>query len=318
MAQTSRRTLSQTLRLEAGEFGPVAALTAHSFGVVGSFLVGRSARDALFLERAPARWLPWMYLLSAVAVALVGFGYGRVSESFRRDRIAAVSAFSLGAAILLLWALLALHLGGIETVLALYLVVEVSGALAILQLWMLANDVFDSRQARRIFPIIGVGGTLANIVCGGAATALASKLGTGSLLIFCALLLLGVGWLAMTEGRLLLRPGASPALLRTNLALKARRPGFERIGSRDGQHLLSIAKLIAVTFLTTTLIDYQFKLSARAAFTGPSLAAFFGGFYALTGVLGLGTQLLGTRRVLDRLGLLGALAFLPLGLSLGS
>jgi HEAT repeat protein len=138
------------------------------------------------------------------------------------------------------------------------------------------------------------------------------------LLIFCALLLVGVAWLANAEGRLLLRPGTAVALIRSGLALKPRPPVFERLGSRDGQHLLSIAKLIGVTFLTVTLIDYQFKLAARAEFHGAGLAAFFSGFYAVTGLLALVTQVLGTRRVLDRLGLLGALAFLPLGLFLGS
>ncbi len=47
-------------------------------------MIGRSARDAIFLERAPTSWLPWMYFFSALAVALIGLIYGRLAERFRR------------------------------------------------------------------------------------------------------------------------------------------------------------------------------------------------------------------------------------------
>ncbi|HUB07106.1 MAG TPA: Npt1/Npt2 family nucleotide transporter [Myxococcales bacterium] len=308
------------LRLDRHELWPAVALTAHCLCVVGYFMVGRSARDALFLERAPASWLPWMYLASALGVTLVGLAYGRVADSFRRARSAAASALLLAAVTLGTWALLAFGHAGVWLVAALYVLVEIAGALAVLQLWMLANDAYNPREARRIFPIVVMGGIFANIGCGAVVTGLARRFGTESLLLFCVLLLGGAAALALVEGKLLpLPPGSARRVSRGPLSHAEREVvEHERAALWRDQHLRSIAQLLVVTFLATTLVDYQFKLSARAAFGGRSLAAFFGSYYAITGLLALGVQVLVTRRLLERLGLTAALAVLPLGLALGA
>jgi HEAT repeat protein len=308
----------QSLNLDARELGPVAALTAHSVCVVGFFMVARSARDAIFLERAPSNWLPWMYLTSAVAVTLVGLAYGRVADQFRRDRIAAVSAGGLAALTLLAWALLAAGQVGLWLVVGLYVLVEIAGALVVLQLWMLANDAYNPREARRIFPLVVMGGIVANIICGAVSTGLAKVWGTNSLLLFGVLLLLAAAALSIVEGRMLLLAAAPFRPSRHPTAADASSARRERSVLLRDPHLRSIAQLLTVTFLATTVVDYQFKLSARAVFSGSSLAAYFGTYYAVTGLIGLAVQVLVTRRLLERLGLLAALAVLPLGLGLGS
>jgi AAA family ATP:ADP antiporter len=66
------------------------------------------------------------------------------------------------------------------------------------------------------------------------------------------------------------------------------------------------------------LVDFQFKVSAAAAFSQDALAAFFGNFYAATGVLALGVQLIGTSRFLARFGVTAGLAVLPVSVGLGA
>jgi HEAT repeat protein/MFS family permease len=312
--------LRQSLNLDARELAPVAALSAHSVCVVGSFMVGRSARDAIFLERAPSTWLPWMYLASALAVTLVGLAYGRYADRFRRDRIAAASAAGLAGLVLIAWGLLASGQVGLWLVVALYILIEIAGALVVLQLWMLANDAYNPREARRIFPLVVMGGIVANIICGAISTGLAKLWGTNSLLVFCALLLLAAAVLSIVEGRMLFLASNVVRSIRPRheTAAEVSSGRRERAALFRDPHLRSIAQLLTVTFLATTVVDYQFKLSARAAFSGSSLAAYFGTYYAITGLLGLAVQVLVTRRILERLGLLAALAVLPLGLGLGS
>ncbi|MHB8418853.1 MAG: Npt1/Npt2 family nucleotide transporter [Myxococcales bacterium] len=320
MIAATLEAVRRRLRLDPHELGPAAALTAHCLCVVGYFMVGRSARDALFLEHAPAAWLPWMYLASALAVTLAGVAYGRIADAFRRDRIAAATAVLLAAATLAAWALFARGVLRPWLVGGFYVLVEVAGALTVLQLWMLANDAYNPREARRIFPIVVMGGIFANIGCGAVTTGLARRFGTDSLLLFCVLLLVGAAALALLEGRLLPLPPDDE-----RRASRGRPSPGERLEAqrergllwRDA-HLRSVAQLVVVTFLATTFVDYQFKLSARAAFAGSALAAYFGSYFAVTGLLALAVQLLVTRRLLDRLGLTAALAVLPLGLSLGA
>ena len=79
----------------------------------------------------------------------------------------------------------------------------------------------------------------------------------------------------------------------------------------DG-HLRAIATLSAVTFFTTTLVDYQFKVVAADRLQGDALAAYFGYFSAVVGVLAIGLQLFGTSRLLNRAGVIGSLAVLPI------
>ncbi len=310
------RRLGLSLGLSPHELPAAISLTAHSLCVVGSFVVGRSARDAIFLGRAPGSFLPWMYLASAFAVALAGVAYGRLADRFRRDSMAAATA---GLLSLLTFAAFGLVRGDrppLAAVLGLYVLVEISGALSVMQLWTLANDAYNPREARRIFPIVVAGGIFANIACGWGASALARGLGTDSLLVLCALLLAGAAALALLEGRLLDLRASSPRLVaRSRAAPSEARAQAEAL--RD-PHLRSIALLLGVTFLTTTLVDYQFKLSASAAHHGSALASFFGAYYALTGVLALLVQLFATRPLLDRLGLLAALAVLPIGLAVGA
>jgi AAA family ATP:ADP antiporter len=83
-------------------------------------------------------------------------------------------------------------------------------------------------------------------------------------------------------------------------------------------HLRTVALLAAVTFFTVTLVDYEFKVIASQAYKANELAAFFGYFSAAIGVLALGLQLFGTSRLLQRAGVVGALAVLPFSLMVGN
>ncbi|MBT3265926.1 cyclic nucleotide-binding domain-containing protein, partial [Candidatus Poribacteria bacterium] len=89
--------------------------------------------------------------------------------------------------------------------------------------------------------------------------------------------------------------------------------------ARLNPYLVSIAALIGVTAVATTIVDYLFKIVAAEAYPEEAqLAAFFGAFYAVTGVAGLFIQLFATGRVIQRFGILGGLLLLPISLSVGS
>ncbi len=47
-----------------------------------------------------------------------------------------------------------------------YVYVEVMGALVLVQFWTLANELFNAREAKRLYGLIGAGGTFANIFIG--------------------------------------------------------------------------------------------------------------------------------------------------------
>ena len=296
-----------------GERRLTAVLFFHSLFAVGSFLTGRSVRDVLFLAHGDRAQLPWMYVASAAAVTAVGLLYARFAGRVRRDWMAAGTAVLFALLFALGWRL---ERGGAPWIYGgLYVAVEVMGALVLMQFWTLANEIFHAREAKRLYGLIGSGGTLANIVVGLASARMATAYGASSLLLLCAWLLATTAVASYFAGRL----GRQRVFARAaagKVAVEKRTGGASRVFGSP--HLRTVAGLAAVTYFTTTLVDFEFKVVAAEAYPKDQLAAWFGYFYAVVGALALGLQLFGTGRLLQRAGVTGALAVLPASLLLGS
>lgn len=309
----SARLIDLLLPVRPGERRLTAVLFFHSLFAVGSFLAGRSVRDALFLVYGDRAQLPWMYVLSAAAVTVVGLLYARFAARFRRDWMAASTAGGFAVLFVVGWWL---ERSGAPWIYGgLYVYVEVMGALVLMQFWTLTNEIFHAREAKRLYGLIGSGGTLANIVVGLLAAKMATRFGASSLLVLCAVLLGATAVASFFAGRL----GRQRVFARAaagKVTVERRTGGAARVLASP--HLRTVAGLAAVTFFTTTLVDFEFKVVAAEAYPRDQLAAWFGYFYAVVGVLALGLQLFGTGRLLQRAGVIGALAVLPLSLLLGN
>ena len=72
------------------------------------------------------------------------------------------------------------------------------GSLLISQFWSLANDIYDARQAKRVFGFIGGGASLGGIIGAGIAGQFARAIGTNNLLLAAAVLLALCGVIVST------------------------------------------------------------------------------------------------------------------------
>src|SRR2546422_1057957 len=97
-------------------------------------------------------------------VALMSF-YARIADRLPRGLLNAASALGCAALGAALWAILTVT-DAVWVYAALYIFVEAMGSLVVIQFWTLANDVFHAREAKRLFGLIGGGGTLANVIFG--------------------------------------------------------------------------------------------------------------------------------------------------------
>lgn len=306
------RVVEMVLPIRRGEGRLTFTLFLHSLFAVGAFLTGRTVRDALFLAHSDRSSLAWMYVASAVAVTINGLIYGKLAARIRRDTMALATASLLGLGFVGAWFLEKTHASWAYS--AIYVYVEVMGALVLVQFWTLANELFNAREAKRLYGFIGAGGTFANIVIGLLQARIATAFGTSSLLLLCAVLLVGTAGASFLGGRIGRQRLFARAATGRSTATK-RAGGASRVF--NDRHLRAVALLSAVTFLTTTLIDFQFKVVAAEKLSGDQLAAYFGYFSAVVGVLALGLQLFGTSRMLNRVGVIGSLAVLPVSLMLG-
>ncbi len=285
------------------------ALLIHSLVAVAAFMTGRTVRDALFLAHSHRSDLAWMYVAASLAVAIAGLLYGPVAQNFRRDLVAGVSAALFALFFFALWRIEAHGSDWVYPVL--YVAVEVMGALTLLQFWTLANELFNPREAKRLYGLIGAGGTAGNILFGFLNARIATAAGASSLLPVCAALLVATATVSIWVGRL----GRERLVARAAAGkLGGSAPSGPIADLRSSSHLRTVAWLAAVTFFTTTVVDYEFKVVAADSLSRDGLAAFFAYFHAGVGVLGLGLQLFGTGALLARVGVIGALAVLPLSL----
>jgi ATP/ADP translocase/HEAT repeat protein len=302
--------LESALGIHPGELRLALLLFLQCHMLVGAFVVGRSARDTLFLARVSPSALPWVYILASGAVAAAGFAYARHLAHRRLDVMLPVTALLFAGSYAA--ARLALPAAGGWLPAALYAWVEVTGAITLIQFWSFASVLCDSRAAKRLFGIVALGGTVAAVAAGFAVGGLARRGGTPALLWLAAGYLVAAAALADLAVRAAgPRTWSAPPLLRPG--------GPERPGAPD-DHLRALALLSALTFLAVTFVDYQFKIAAAARFgrNAQELARFFGLFTGVTGLAGLALQLAVVGRFLQRSGVAATLSLLPAVLALFS
>jgi ATP:ADP antiporter, AAA family len=307
------RIVEAVLPVRRGERQLTGALFLHSLFAVGSFLTGRSVRDALFLAHGERSQLAWMYVLSAIAVTVSGLVYGRLASRVRRDSMALGSASLFAALFGLLFILERSQPPWVYSLI--YVSVEVMGALVLVQFWTLANELFNAQEAKRLYGLIGAGGTFANILIGLLSAKVANTFGTSALLLMCVVLLATTAIASFFAGKLGRQRLFARAASGKPSAAK-RTGGGARVMADP--HLRTVALLAAVTFFTTTLVDFEFKVVAAEKIGSNELASYFGYFSAVVGAFALVLQLFGTSRLLHRAGVVASLAVLPLSLTLGN
>lgn len=288
----------------------------YLMGVVSTFIVGRTVRDTLFLHRVPLDRLSLMYVAVALSVGTTAYFYSRVADTHRRDRVIRLTLLLASVSFAGVWTLIRLSVTGTWLYLLLYVLVDIVGQIAIIQFWTFANDIFSGRQAKRLFGVIGAGGVLANVICGFAIGTIAPVIGSENLLLVIAALLAGCGFAV--------RAAAAGSI--GDLEMAVHKPQRRRIGFRvdtgailHSTHLRIIAGIVVLTFLTVTVVDYQFKVIARGAFdTEAQMASYFGYFYGFTGIIASAIQFFVTGRLLERRGVVASLLILPAALALGA
>ncbi|MEW6751204.1 MAG: HEAT repeat domain-containing protein [Candidatus Latescibacterota bacterium] len=281
---------------------------ALAYGLVmASLYVLKPARNGLFLDRLGVGQLPYVLLLVALVGGLVALAFTRLAGRLRLGRLVPATFLFLMAN--LVGFRLLLEAGPAWGFYLFYVWVSLYGLMATSLLWLLASVVFNPRQARRLFGLIGSAG-IAGAVAGGLLTGqIATRVGTHDLLLVCALLLAASLLLVWR-----LRCGEGPG------ALADAGPGQGPLAAIAGSQLLRLlAGMAAVVAVVAAIIDVQFNDIVDRAFPDrDAKTAFFGEFFAYLSAFAFLFQVWGTPRVLRSLGVVSALLFLPLSMAAGS
>lgn len=316
------RRVRSLLRIQPGEGVRVALMLVYSAAAVGGVLtVGYGGvAEALFLSRLPASDVPFTLVLPSIALVLTLLFYNRVASWLWLPYLA------VGSCVLLLAVGLAFRLllntgyaGSFPILAAIFLYTEVAASVMILQFWTFAGQIFDPRQARRLFGLIAAGGTLSTVLAG----------------IFLATLvrIIGVDNLILVVAASLAVCGMCCAILARHLPrFRGRRTAWRQVVASSSRHSLRrdlanvwrvplLRAMAGLTILVSLLINiaaYQFFLVLQSTYAGRAgtLAVFLGQFAIWTGIAALGLQLFVTSSVMTRFGIFAAQLFFPVAMGL--
>ena len=301
-------------RIEDGELEPTLLLSLYLMLVMATIACLKAVSDSVFLSTFDARQLPYVDLPVTVLVGIVVSLYLRLS-----NRLGLPSTINLTQAFVALnlfafWLLLRAHLPAVPVLI--YIWVGIFAVLLPSQVWSLSGLVFDTRQAKRLFSLIGSGGILGAALGGNFAGFTALALGTESVL------LVTVGFAAasgLVVRRLTGLAKSAPAPLAAAGQTKPSILDSVRL-VRSSRYLLLITLAIFFSTVPSTLIKYQFKAIAQLELASDrdALTSFYGYFQGYIAVFSFLFHTLLTGRILRFLGLGSCLFILPLALLGGS
>lgn len=300
--------LKSIFDIREGEWKVTLLMQGYIFLLVATLLIIKPSVNALFILELGADNLPYAYLLVAVTAVIASYLYTIASERFSLQKIIRVTLI-LSVAILLILGLL-LHFEVISGMVLylLYAGVAIYAVLSTSQFWMLANLVFNVREAKRLFGFIGSGAIVGGIFGGYLTTILAPLIGVEYLMYIAAgfILICFPVQRAIWVSRL---SNLNKFKQRNRSQSNADNP-MKLVWS--SKYLMYIAGIIAVGVITARLVDFQFSTIAEKTIAdSDELASFFGFWLSSFNLISLLLQLFLTRRIVGIWGVGYSLITLP-------
>lgn len=302
----------------------LAGMCLMAFMVLMSYAFARPSIESLFVEAHGSKSLPTVWVMVAAVATVTVVIYNRLSTG---AGLLKIFGGVIGTTLAALAVILGLrHLGVPGATYALYIWKELYIVFLVEIFWTFANGIYHVKEARWLYGLFLIMGSLGGVTGNLAVGAVARDLGTEAAvwLVFPALL---ASWgLSLLVGRGLEAadtaptPAPAPDAAQTSARDKLARfgEGFRVItGSR---YMILLLLLIMVTQVAITLVDYQYNVTLEATYPNMDLRTEIGGqVYAAIDISALALQLL-SGPILSFLGVSRTLLGIPvmLGTAVGA
>ena len=300
--------LRRSLDVRPGEARRLLLSFFGACSVMSFLILSRALREALYLSTFDVTTLPYVTIAVTALSLPSALLFGRLMAAGNPRRRFTVYIVFLG--LLLAGLPLLLPIVPDVTNVAFYLITVVGSSLLTSGFWMVCAEHFSLREAKRLFGLVGAGGTLGAMVTG---------VGLSQVTDYFTSLQLASGLLAILAASLVLH--LSMPRLEPHRDHEAESPVLgEGLGLiLASPHLRGIAAVVVIGTMTSTVLDYQFKeIVSEAMPSSAEMTSFFGAFYGWTGVVALLVQVLLAARLMGRAGIAFSLAVLPSFLIAGS
>lgn len=292
-------------RVEADEW-PVLLLSAgFAFGSVALAIFIRTWSDTLFLTRFQAEDIAIFYIWSALIFAPTTMGYAWLSQRFEPVKLNTSTLFGFAGVASLCLSPPSSDVGVFVLLLVLSLVSPLVNAIC----WGLILERLNSRQSKRLIPLIGGSATMGAAVSGVIGAEVIEWGGDRALVWLIISTLIALSPLP----RLLLNGVDDRSLIREAKDTPERLiVGLKALGKNQLLKVSAIATFLMA--IATNLIDFLFKAELQSSLEPEMLGPFFARFHAFTNVGILFVQLLVMRPALERLGPRWSFGLYPLSL----
>ena len=316
-----RRLLRDALPLHRGEWGLGLFLYFLLTLMVGADWVGKLGADALFVKRYGVANVPWMYIITPIAMlavsALIFFFVDRMRRrTMLLVYVAAVTIFSVA----LQYAITTEVIGNIVQPISYVFAHGVKETIYIL-FWVYAGNLYDAEQSKRLFPFFA-GSVLVGKILGGVVGAAIAPIlhaenfigaqAVGFLVCFVALVLyrgLPEGHSGKVEDKH--RPEGLGATIRESV------DGYRAVTSDRLMRTFGVGVFFWYFLMQFANFLYLLGLdqsSTQGTTTGQEdlFSQLYAGVYTSASLVALGIQSFATSGLLRRLGVAWLLFLLPL------
>ncbi len=303
--------------IREGEGLRATLMFAYIFLVISSLMIAKPVSNSLFLTTFGASRLPYVFIIMAIFAAAVSAYIGKLLRAFHLFRVILKTIYASLASLLAFWVLIQIKQAESIALFAFYVWVAIFALISASQFWILANSIFNLREAKRLFGFIGSGAISGGIFGGYFTNILAPVIGSEHLLLICA----GFLSLCVPIIKTINKKTAGDRDLQ-----EVRQQIQTTIVSdyplkliRSSRHLLLLAGILGISVVVAKLVEYQFSAIASTKIPDEdALTAFFGFWLSNLNIASLLIQLFVTRRVVGIFGVGTSLFFLPIGIFVGA
>ncbi len=300
------------------EIAIVIRLFCYCLLTGASYTLSRTAADSLFLSRIGSGSLPATFLGAGIATALLASLWVALWKRYPIERFLGATCFVNAGLFLAAWWWLPRFHHSFDFLSIIYIIAEVKGCLYAINVVSSMNEMMGGHSSRSSWATVLLGFPVSAILIGMLVGVESTAWGATAWLLVAAVidLLAGLSTIGIFRHAL---PSPSSATggpqqdVTTKIA-EATLPLTKYVHSTSFAKWFSI--LIAAKVVVLTLIAFKWRVSVNDFFAARenSLAAFFGYFYALSGVATLVVQFLITGRLLSRKRVVVPILVLPIAL----
>ncbi|MEO6221834.1 MAG: Npt1/Npt2 family nucleotide transporter [Vicinamibacterales bacterium] len=298
--------LERIVVLRPGEATTAWLMFTYSFLVMTAYNIIKPITRSKAISSLGADNLPYVLIGAAVIIGSLMHLYERSTARVPRRMVAPVTQVGLAGLLVTFWALFRTNAAWVSA--AFFVFGLVFGLLLVSQFWTMANGLYDSRQARRLFGFIGGGASLGGITGAAVTTYAVDHVGSDNLALVSAgvLVLCAVTVLAINR----VQPGPVEITDAADETTAGGRDAWRLlIGSR---HLQLIALIVGVAALSAVFVEQQLNMAvAGSGATTDDITRFLGRVTMYLSMAGFVVQVGLTSRLHRSYGLAAALLLLP-------